>query len=1486
MRGEGRAFGLLRGVVATACLVCTFVLSSASTASADTSICTSGSGAGQCANPSAVAVDSETGTVFVADTGNNRIDVFEPDGSFLRAFGWDVIPSGQPGDTGIGLEVCTAASTCKAGSAGNGAGQFNEGPTAIAVDNSASPAHHDVYAFDGPNLRMQRFHPSGEFVLGFGSAGTGTGQFDRDDNPIAVGPDGVVYVGGQDASNQARVQEFEATGAFVKQILLVRDECDEGKASNLVPLKERAIGLAIDAAGNFYFAENGGGGVRKYDSSGNLLTPCPTIDPSFNLNAIALDGAGNLFVADSTPFGQGGGAETAIYQFDPAGAPIHTLYGNGTLRSRPLSLAPYSDAGGDLFVVEGLSPRRVLHIALEPPGPVVLPVAAHVGDDPVTVDRADSKATQIGNLTATLNAKVNPEGKASTVHFEYVDDASYQEDISNGGDGFAGPNTVVTAESASVGTDFKAHEAHFDIPCAGPGEPGCLAGETVYHFRAVASNADAPGGRKGPEATFETLPPIQLGPAWATAVGTDSAKLHAELNPTGVAAVAHFEYVDEAAYEEDISNGGDGFGAAVKTPDVDGGASPLDFGAGSVALSREALAFPLITGTTYHYRYTAEDFFGEFASPERTLTTLPTNPQSKQCPNQAFRGGASGNLPDCRAYELVSPLDKAGGDIVNLKEITLEQALGVSLARVDQAAPGGEALAYAAFRAFGDALSAPWSSQYIARRSAAGWSTHSVNPPTEGPSLYGGLFAETPFKGFSEDLCSAWFLQYTDLALVAGAPAGVESLYRRKNCGEEGYELITPVAPTQPPPGFGGDPSNYLPTLGGFSADGTISAFKAPAKMTPEASDEDIYQAYLYQGGSLRLLSVLPGGEAANTHASVGTAQGPAGKRNWDSVFHAVSDDGSRVFWSAGSEEPPAKVHELGAAAGTGPSRLYLRLNATQPQSALAQISGAGKLKAGSNTVESLVAAKGKGNLTAGSTIATAVSPEVGRFQAGQPISAAGGKIPDGTTILTVQEEVEPGKFELTLSAAASSSGTATTLTSRGPAPFAVGQPIAGTGIPAGTTITAAAEGTLTLTKAATVSETGVPLTATTGCTEAEKACTLQISEGVGTFLSANPTATRAIYSEGGDLYAFDVAKAIAHEAAKTLIAHKVSGILGASEDARRVYLVSEDVCSGTGQNSEGEKAQAGKLNVYLYEEGEECGTGDFAFVARLLSQDTLTGDGLSFASQPGNHRARVSGDGLHAVFMSRAPLTSYDNADANNGEADAEVFLYDAEGGRLRCVSCNPSGARPVGKDVRDGVGIFAWASGQIPAWENQWHASRVLSADGRRLFFESFDGLVSRDTNGQKDVYEWERAKDKEECVGEIGGELFDPRSDGCLSLISSGKGGIDAELLDASISGSDVFFSTGSSLVASDYGLVDVYDAREGGGLPEPAEPKPPCEGEACQSPPAAPSDPTPASSSFEGEGNVQEGKKPKRHKGKRHKHKHNKHQRRHHRAGAGG
>src|SRR4029077_19367630 len=124
-------------------------------------------------------------------------------------------------------------------------------------------------------------------------------------------------------------------------------------------------------------------------------------------------------------------------------------------------------------------------------------------------------------------------------------------------------------------------------------------------------------------------------------------------------------------------------------------------------------------------------------------------------------------------------------------------------------------------------------------------------------------------------------------------------------------------------------------------------------------------------------------------------------------------------------------------------------------------------------------------------------------------------------------------------------------------------------------------------------------------------------------------------------------------------------------------------------------------------------------------------------------------------------------------------------------------------------------WVASYLPTWENQFFAPRALSEDGSRIFFNSFGPLVPRDTNGVRDVYEWERAGSEEECVGAKGAELYVASAGGCLSLISSGQSPTDSEFTDASPDGRDAFFKTAASLQPQDPGLIDIYDARAGGG-----------------------------------------------------------------------
>jgi hypothetical protein len=1256
----------------------------AQSASADLGVClTQGSGAGECSEPRGVATDFETGRLYVAERGNDRISVFEADGEFVMAFGWDVNPGG-----GTGLETCTTATGCQAGSPGSGAGQL-QNPTEIAVDNTAGSATlHDVYVVT-QDFRWSHFKADGSFLGATGwGVDTGTGaletcttastcqvgvkgggecQLDNANfgnvSPIAIGPTGNVFVAdttGNEPSFTDRVQKFSPAGACLEETVLI-----EGNAV--------LSGLAIDSAEDAYVSvQREGRALRKYDLGAPKTKLCE-LDPGIGSGALAIDAADRLFASQ-------GELETAvteghrvITEYDGPACKILHRFAYGEVQTNiPAGIAVLhgpKGAGpeGDVWVSEG---EGGVHYLDQPPlGPIVAPESV--------------EATEIGNAKATIEAEVNPENKVTEVRVEYVTDEEFDEDVEGGGDGFDGPGKKTSEPktlSLPPGKEFRVQFVEFPLGCPAASKEAiengeCLTPETEYHYRVRATNADNPSGSGVATVTkaFKTKEPFEVEDLFASEVGTDTATLSAVVNPLGIPATGHFEYVTEAQFKVN------GFDEAVKAPSE--GEAEIDFGSDNAGAKRSLVLFPLAPDTTYHYRLAASDALieGFRFSEAKTFRTFAQEGAIPPCSNEEFRIGASAQLPDCRAYEMVSPLDKANGDIV-----VQEQNPNLQPAVLNQSATSGERLTYGSYRAFGDAKSAPYTSQYLATRNPPGhpkegWRTRGISPP-QAESISGLIDFDFEFRAFSEDLCEGWITPLFEPVLAEGGIPGVRNLYRASGlCGAEEYEAISTAVPEHP------DPQKYALELQGLSEDGTVAAFVANDSLAETgAPSNPSGKSQLYvkgPGQGPRYPCVLPGGTpapecSAGTGASIGV--GPMRTAN---VTGALSADGKRVFWTDSSKE----------------GQIYLRQNP----------------------------------LAEGPECAEEASP----------------------CTIAVSEEGEE------------ESGTAKSH-----------------------------------------------------------------------FWAAAKDGSAAIYTTGNegeeDLYRFEV-----QAQATSKIAGGVLGILGQGENLSRTYFASTEVLSEEA-NSEGAKAQAGKANLYLHEAGP--GPGTYSFIGVLAPADAkqlAAGskvESSALAAVPNHHNGQVSPDGLHATFMARAPLTGYDNTDAKSGEADTEVFLYDAAAGEILCASCNPSGARPAGADIGTQSAPF-WIAARLPVYSTTLHAPEVLAEDGSRLFFESQDPLVPRDTNSRLDVYQWERAG-----IGgcEEANASFSIEAGGCIELISSGKSKRSSEIVDVSAGGEDVFFTTLSGLVPQDYGLVDIYDARVGGGFPPPPPPEPECEGETCQSPPPAP------------------------------------------------
>ena len=369
---------------------------------------------------------------------------------------------------------------------------------------------------------------------------------------------------------------------------------------------------------------------------------------------------------------------------------------------------------------------------------------------------------------------------------------------------------------------------------------------------------------------------------------------------------------------------------------------------------------------------------------------------------------------------------------------------------------------------------------------------------------------------------------------------------------------------------------------------------------------------------------------------------------------------------------------------------------------------------------------------------------------------------------------------------------------------------------------------------------------------------TVELGGPEARFQTASADGSRVFFTGGSDLWVFEAASDAALSTGHATDLTPGGGLRGLvssiSRDGSSVYFVANTVLT-SGVSAGGEHALASQPNLYIYRAGE------IKLVA-VLSGDDRPDWGVTSANMT---TARVSPDGRWLAFMSERPLTGYDNRDVTTGERDEEVFLYDATAnggeGRLVCASCNLTGARPHGIIASNTLAAptlfdkqFAWAghriAANVPAWTSPLYQSRYLSDSGR-LFFNSADALAPSDTNGTVDVYEYEPFGVGGGCLD--AGVGFGARSGGCVDLVSSGTAKEESAFIDASENGDDVFFLTAARLSRQDTdSVLDVYDARVGGGFPAP-QPPPSCEGDACQSPVAAPTDPTPGSLTYRGPGN---------------------------------
>ncbi|HKG03457.1 MAG TPA: hypothetical protein VKB03_09760 [Conexibacter sp.] len=759
---------------------------------------------------------------------------------------------------------------------------------------------------------------------------------------------------------------------------------------------------------------------------------------------------------------------------------------------------------------------------------------------------------------------------------------------------------------------------------------------------------------------------------------------------------------------------------------------------------------------------------------------------------------------------------------------------------------------------FGDVRGAGMATEYLTARTGkpgtSGWAAHAITPRQEALSFRAAAQNVDPlYELFSADLSRGLFRAWTALDESPNV-AVAQNLYLRSDIREPGvgaYQLVSDSVTPLPPQFLG----NRRPWLAGASNDLSHVLFESRLNFTADATGGNM-KLYKSDDGVVRL--VQP--NAACAGISFGDATQPCSMAGIGAVLgslghylpHVISDDGSRVNLTSPFGGPGVPNTQPGVV-----SKLFQlddRGTAAPDDDAIVQVSMSEKASPDDARAAVYANASTDGRrvfFTSGEQLTDA--PGSGFYmwerQPANETQALATDASGGTYTLTAHTQPTNGSGTL-----ANGSTTVTDITGS----YTVGQTISGAGVPAGTTVTAVGgDGTITLSNAATtdglqnlaasIEQTTPPLALNAAAADVQAALqglsilgrgNVAVSDGPGDTAPYTIEFTGAL--AGVNVMELTTDPSGLSGGARTatvtttndirnlsLIGDGATGVLGSSDDGHRVYFARGD-------------------EVWLWQDvAASPGRGLF-LVARLFSGDMqllVPGEGVywNFSRQP---LSRVAPDGRSLLFEASSgaglpPGYQHGNCAGNeNGSLSglcSEAYVYRTDTSTpsspdIVCASCNPAAPAVSGKtflSARQGVGASLTAS----------HLARALTDDGRRAFFNTDEALVPEDTNGAVDVYEYDVPSRQ-------------------AHLISSGTDPADSYFMDASANGNDVLFATRAQLVGWDTDQAyDLYDARVGGGFPEPPVAVAGCSGDACQGPTTgAPGAAAIGSSAFRGAGDL--------------------------------
>jgi hypothetical protein len=692
-------------------------------------------------------------------------------------------------------------------------------------------------------------------------------------------------------------------------------------------------GIAVDAAGDIYVANGSQGRIDIFDPEGHWLQE---ISNNNSPCALAVDSAGTLYAQ------QIGTNPRSVIRYVPDEYPptSSTTYEATLAAAEDIGDIAVNRSNDHLLLTLSSPTNRVEEYASaaeslpgeENPLVRVFAEEAFQNGSGLAVDGTSGKifiAATCDTCTFLDPAVIEVFNQSGTL-LETIDGS----EVPNGSFGSVLLHLAVNEENGELfvgdvfGGTSKAKPRVYRFSAEGSGYNWVEDAQLEKHFYksvayvAVASGGPTAGtvfataqGSPGHSYAFSpnTAGPPIVGDGTARNLTTEEAELESEVNSNGRPTRFRIEYVDRQTSERDVEELGPAhqFDHAIVAE------------SGTLPSSHEAIAVSAVVtglspGTAYYFRTVAENC--EEGEPEGPacvaegqailFATYPQAPVEGVCPNEGFRTGSGADLPDCRAYELVTPSDTNG-------RVPSGSFVGTALAGEGQGVrPLGNPVTELStddgssllFMTSGGSL--PIGSGngifdgYEAVRSPTGWQSRPVGPT--------GFQSQAPSPGAASTDHQFWFWLTGSASdngsLVIGGqsttylrlPSGAFELVGEGPLGSDPRAVGLEVFPggrmllsSKVPLAVGASPAGTS-TIYGRDPDGALEVISLkPSGEAPGSGAEVLYQGSSAGGSSVAFTVTEEGTSALYLRHGAVTSLVTTGT----TVFAGLSEDGRRLTY-------------------------------------------------------------------------------------------------------------------------------------------------------------------------------------------------------------------------------------------------------------------------------------------------------------------------------------------------------------------------------------------------------------------------------------------------------------------------------------------------------------------------------------------------------------------------------------------------------------